>query len=143
MVAPVPPLLTGSVLVIVPAEPSTSMFHVPVAPVPSSAGMSVPIARPRLVRASEAVVAFVPPDPMASLPVIDSVPEDVIGPPEKLKPVVPPSALTLVTLPEATAALSVEPAMDRLVPSVISPRAVPEAFEPISFATAEAACILA
>ena len=133
----------GSVLVIVPAEPSTSMFQVPVAPVPSKAGMSVPMARPRLVLAPLAVMAPVPPLSRSSVPPRDSVPLEVIGPPEKLIPVVPPSALTLVTLPEATAAFSVEPAMDRLVPRVISWTAVPDALLPNSFDEALIACILA
>jgi hypothetical protein len=74
---------------------------------------------------------------------MDSVPEDVIGPPVKLKPVVPPSALTLVTLPEATAAFSVEPAIERLLPRVISWTAVPDALLPNSFDDALIACILA
>jgi hypothetical protein len=53
----------------------------------------------RFVRALAAVVAPVPPLSKSSVPDIVIVPEDVIGPPEKLRPVVPPLTSTLETPP--------------------------------------------
>lgn len=57
------------------------------------------VPRPRLVRAPEAVVAPVPPLSRSSVPASVSVPLVVTGPPEKVRPVVPPLASTDVTVP--------------------------------------------
>ena len=54
---------------------------------------------PRLVRATAAVVAPVPPLAIANVPPSVSVPLVVIGPPENVSPVVPPEASTDVTVP--------------------------------------------
>lgn len=83
-VRPVPPPETPSVedrlfavvavvavvaLVAVAALPLMLIFQVPEAPVPVVDGMSVPIARPRFVRATDAVVAAVPPFAIGNAPV--------------------------------------------------------------------------
>lgn len=57
-------------------------------------------AAPRLVRAPLAVVAPVPPLSTSSVPARVMVPDVVTGPPEVVKPVVPPETLTDVTVPE-------------------------------------------
>ena len=71
-------------------------------------------AAPRLVRAPAAVVALVPPLATASVPARVIVPEVVTGPPDVVRPVVPPEIATLVTVPPA----SVE---DRVVSEICSP----------------------
>jgi hypothetical protein len=53
----------------------------------------------RLVRAVLASVAPVPPLATASVPAIVIVPEEVIGPPDVVRPVVPPETSTEVTVP--------------------------------------------
>jgi len=105
VVAPVPPLATATVpltfvaVVAVEALPLIAMFHVPLAPVPVGLGTSVPIARPKLVRAPAAVVPPVPPLATANVPARVIVPLLVIGPPEVVRPVVPPETPTEVTEP--------------------------------------------
>lgn len=56
-------------------------------------------AAPKLVRAPEAVVAPVPPLSTSNVPAKVIVPDVVTGPPEVVKPVVPPETLTDVTVP--------------------------------------------
>ena len=57
------------------------------------------------------VVTPVPPLATASVPARVSVPEVVTGPPEKVRPVVPPDALTLVTVPALAATHDMTPAV--------------------------------
>ena len=57
------------------------------------------VVAPRLVLASVAVPAPVPPFATARVPPSVRVPDEVIGPPEAVRPLVPPEILTLVTLP--------------------------------------------
>lgn len=66
--------------------------------VPVSAGLAKGAA-PRAVSAVPAVVAPVPPLAIASVPPMVMVPEFVIGPPDVVKPVVPPETSTLITEP--------------------------------------------
>lgn len=66
--------------------------------VPVRAGLAKGAA-PRAVSAAPAVVAPVPPLAMPSVPASVMVPEVVIGPPEVVRPVVPPDTFTLVTPP--------------------------------------------
>jgi hypothetical protein len=61
----------------------------------------------------------VPPFVAASVPAIVMVPLDVIGPPDVVRPVVPPDTSMLVTEP-TSGALSTVPESVRPVPSVIS-----------------------
>ena len=56
-------------------------------------------AAPRLVRAPDAVVAPVPPFKMFSVPARVMTPLEVTGPPEVVRPVVPPDTSTEVTVP--------------------------------------------
>ena len=63
-----------------------------------SVDVIAPIA-PRLVNASPAVVAPVPPLATPNVPPSVNVPLVVIGLPLKVKPVVPPEAAMLVTVP--------------------------------------------
>ena len=58
------------------------------------------VSRPRAVRAAESVVAPVPPLAIANVPASVIVPEPVTGPPEVVKPVVPPDTSIDVTVPE-------------------------------------------
>ena len=74
--------------------------------VPVSAGLAK-AAAPNAVSAVPAVVAPVPPLAIANVPAIVIVPELVIGPPDVVKPVVPPETSTLITEPP--------PVMPRLV----------------------------
>ena len=62
-----PPL---EAVVAVAALPVMLMPQLPLAPVPVGEGTSVPMARPRLVRAADAVVAFVPPLAIGSVPTV-------------------------------------------------------------------------
>ena len=57
------------------------------------------VPRPSAVRAAEAVVAPVPPLAKANVPPKVNVPLEVIGPPVKVRPVVPPEPSTEVTVP--------------------------------------------
>jgi len=99
----VPPLVSASVALRLAALPDTLIPQVPVAPVPAKAGT------PRAVRAFAAVVDPVPPLATANVPARVRVPEVVIGPPEKERPVVPPAASTLVTAPPPVAAIVIVP----------------------------------
>jgi hypothetical protein len=54
---------------------------------------------PKLVNAAIDVVALVPPFAIPSVPASVTVPEVVTGPPDVVKPVVPPDTLTDVTVP--------------------------------------------
>ena len=74
----------------------------------------------RLVMAAAAVVAPVPPLSISSVPPSVIVPEPVTGPPEVVRPVVPPDTPTLVTVPLLPVAFRVLSVIDKLVPSVIS-----------------------
>ena len=94
VVWPVPPLAIGTVPVTLAALPVMLMPQVPVAPLPDVLGTS------RLVRAPAAVVAPVPPLSTSRVPARVMVPEVVTGPPEVVKPVVPPDTLTDVTVPD-------------------------------------------
>lgn len=85
--------------VAVAALPLMLMAQVPDAPDPVGEGTSVPMANPRAVRAAEPVVAPVPPFAIASVPAKVIVPDDVIGLPEVVRPVVPPESATDVTVP--------------------------------------------
>ena len=76
------------------ALPVMLMPQVPDAPDPVVLGTS------RLVRAPLAVVAPVPPLSTSSVPARVIVPDVVTGPPEVVKPVVPPETLTEVTVPD-------------------------------------------
>ena len=69
---------------------------------------------PNAVKASGAVVDPVPPLATASVPPRVNVPDAVIGPPVKLKPVVPPEPSTLVTVPTPATDVQVgaEPPLD-------------------------------
>ena len=93
VVWPVPPLAIATVPVTLAALPVMLMPQVPVAPLPDVLGTS------RLVRAPAAVVAPVPPLSTSSVPARVIVPDVVTGPPEVVKPVVPPETLTDVTVP--------------------------------------------
>ena len=66
-------------------------------------------AAPRVSLAPEALVAPVPPDAIASVPLSVSVPEVVIGEPVKERPVVPPDAATEVTVPPPAVDVMVMP----------------------------------
>lgn len=55
---------------------------------------------PSDVNAAAAFVAPVPPLAMASVPPSVRVPDVVIGPPAKVRPVLPPDASTEVTVPD-------------------------------------------
>jgi hypothetical protein len=57
------------------------------------------VPRPSAVLAAESVVAPVPPLAIANVPPRVNVPEVVIGPPVKVRPVVPPEPFTDVTVP--------------------------------------------
>ncbi len=78
----------------VAALPVMSIAHVPDAPEPVVLGTL------KLVRAFAAVVAPVPPLATFNVPAIVMVPDVVTGPPEVVKPVVPPDTLTDVTVPD-------------------------------------------
>ena len=56
-------------------------------------------AAPSAVRAAPAVLAPVPPLPIASVPPSVKVPAEVMGEPLNVRPVVPPDAATEVTVP--------------------------------------------
>src|SRR5215471_249404 len=58
---------------------------------------------PRFVRAAAAEVAPVPPLATTRVPAKVIVPEPVMGPPEVVRPVVPPLTATLVTVPRTEA----------------------------------------
>ena len=58
------------------------------------------VPRPSAVLAAESVVAPVPPLAIANVPARVIVPAPVTGPPEVVKPVVPPDTSMLVTVPE-------------------------------------------
>ena len=73
------------------------------------------MASPSAVRASEAVVAPVPPLARASVPPRVSVPESVMGPPVKVRPVVPPEPLMLVTVPDPPPLVAI------VVPEMVRP----------------------
>ena len=62
---------------------------------------------PSAVSAAAAVVAEVPPLAIAKVPARVIVPEVVTGPPEVVKPVVPPDTSTLVTVPSGLTAQDV------------------------------------
>ena len=68
------------------------------------------------------VVTPVPPEPTARVPAKVIVPAPVTGPPEVVRPVVPPLTATLVTVPVAPfATLSVPVVIDRPVPRAMVP----------------------
>ena len=71
---------------------------------------------PRLDRAVAASVAPVPPLATASVPASVIVPDPVTGPPDVVRPVVPPETLTLVTVPVPPIVLQVgaEPEPDEV-----------------------------
>lgn len=94
VVWPVPPLAIATVPVTLAALPVMSIAHVPDAPEPVVLGTL------KLVRAFAAVVAPVPPLSTSKVPARVMVPEVVTGPPEVVKPVVPPDTLTDVTVPD-------------------------------------------
>ena len=60
-------------------------------------GADVPL--PKMTLLAVRVVRLVPPLATANVPARVMVPEEVIGPPEVVKPVVPPETFTLVTEP--------------------------------------------
>lgn len=67
----------------------------------------LPVPAPRLALAAAAFVAPVPPLAMANVPAMVIVPEVVTGPPEKVRPVVPPDTSTDVTVPPPPVAVMV------------------------------------
>ena len=79
-------------------------------------------AAPRLVNAAAADVAPVPPLATASVPPSVKVPDDVIGEPLNVRPVVPPDAATLLTVPvppeDVIVKLGYVPVMDVKPPPV-------------------------
>jgi hypothetical protein len=134
--APVPPLATGSVPVtpVVKGKP-VALVKVADAGVPSvgvtkvgevaNTKAPVPVSSDTAVAklADDGVprkvatpvpndVMPVPPFATASVPAKVIVPDDVTGPPEVVKPVVPPDTSTLVTVPEPAPlnAISIDPA---------------------------------
>ena len=74
--------------------------------------------RPRAVRAPESVVAPVPPLARASVPASVNVPLVVMGPPEVVRPVLPPDMATLVTLPTPPDEIHAQtvPSVERILP---------------------------
>lgn len=98
--------------VAVAALPEMLIAQVPEAPVPSVFGTA------KLVRASAAVVAPVPPFATTSVPPKVRVPAPVIGPPLNVKPVVPPAASTEVTEPPPAVELRVPELNDKPDPTV-------------------------
>ena len=94
-------LRTCAITLVVAAATATDKSRdVPVDVIVTEPSVDViaPIA-PRLVNASAAVVAPVPPLVIAKVPPRVNVPLVVIGLPVNVKPVVPPEAATLVTVP--------------------------------------------
>lgn len=61
------------------------------------------------MNAAEAVVWPVPPLAMASVPPIVIVPEETIGPPVVVRPVVPPLTSTLATAPDPVGPVGPKP----------------------------------
>jgi hypothetical protein len=79
------------------------------------------------------VVAPVPPFATPSVPAIVIVPETVTGPPEKLRPVVPPETSTLCTVPpaEGVAEIKMPPAELVIVTFVPAVRVAKEKPDPL------------
>ena len=103
VIAPVPPLAIANVpaIVIVPelviGPPDVVRPVVP--PETSTLMTEPPPVMPRLVLASDAFVAPVPPLAIASVPPSVMVPDVVTGLPDVVSPVAPPDTATLVTVP--------------------------------------------
>lgn len=100
VVRPVPPLATPSVPVtpVVSGSP-VKLVATPLVGVPSSGVTRVGEVDSTLLPEPVLVVTPVPPFATASVPARVTVPEEVIGPPLVVKPVVPPETSTLVTEP--------------------------------------------
>jgi hypothetical protein len=77
----------------------TVAFTLVTVPVPYPLGLDAGYA-PKLVNAAIAVVALVPPLAIPSVPASVIVPEVVTGPPDVVKPVVPPDTSIDVTVPD-------------------------------------------
>jgi hypothetical protein len=110
VVNPVPPFAIGRVPVtpVVNGNP-VALVNVTEVGVPRTGVTSVGLVERTLEPDPVLVVTPVPPLATARVPDIVNVPEDVIGPPEKVMPVVPPDALTLVTVPADVAAIDTPP----------------------------------
>lgn len=100
--------------VAVAAFPLILIPQVPEAPVPVSDGISVPMSKPKLVRAVEAVVAPVPPLATASVPANVTAP--VVGL-EGVSPVVPP--LKLDTIEPIVPQLVLVPSVVKYLPELL------------------------
>jgi len=100
VVAPVPPLAIGSVPVtpVVRGKP-VRLVATPLVGVPSKGVTRVGEVALTVAPVPVLVVTPVPPLATASVPARVMVPEEVIGPPLVVKPVVPPETSTLVTEP--------------------------------------------
>lgn len=100
VVWPVPPLAIGSVPVtpVVRGKP-VRLVATPLVGVPSKGVTRVGEVALTVAPVPVLVVTPVPPLATASVPAKVIVPEPVIGPPEVVKPVVPPETSTLVTEP--------------------------------------------
>ena len=97
---PVPPLAAGSVPVtpVVRGKP-VRFVATPLVGVPSNGVTRVGEVDSTLLPEPVLVVTPVPPLATASVPASVTVPEEVIGPPLVVNPVVPPETSTLVTEP--------------------------------------------
>ena len=97
---PVPPLAAGSVPVtpVVSGKP-VRLVATPLVGVPSNGVTRVGEVDSTLLPEPVLVVTPVPPLATASVPASVTVPEEVIGPPLVVNPVVPPETSTLVTEP--------------------------------------------
>ena len=90
-----PPSVRFPVDVTVPVSVMPLTVPVP----PTEVTVPSPVPAPRFARAVAASVAPVPPLAIASVPPAVIVPDDVTGPPVKVRPVVPPDTSTDVTVP--------------------------------------------
>lgn len=106
VVTPVPPLATGNVPVtpVVKGKP-VKLVAVPLAGVPRMGLTSVGLLDSTTLPEPVLVVTPVPPLATAKVPAKVIVPAAVMGPPEVVRPVVPPDTATLVTVPEPPAAI--------------------------------------
>lgn len=106
VVTPVPPLATGKTPVtpVVKGKP-VALDSVADAGVPRTGVTSVGLVDNTTLPEPVLVVTPVPPLATAKVPAKVIVPAAVMGPPEVVKPVVPPDTATLVTVPEPPAAI--------------------------------------